>query len=381
MANDVIHTRVFDFNIKAYRSGAPLVVNQGGTRSGKSYSIMQLLFYIAKGSNTPLVISVVSRTLPHLKLGVMRDFDNILTGLGIAPDSVKNKTDSIYKIGQSIIEFWGTDNIGKVHGPQRDILFVNEANFIKKDIFDQLAVRTKGTIFLDYNPSRRFWYHDEIQGKQAHEFYKSTYLDNTCLSPEQIARIEAKKSNENWWKVYGEGELGRLEGAILTNWRHGDFDTSLPFCYGLDFGSNDPDALIKVAVNRRDKLIYWHEELYQNNLTTSSLLTILKDRSAKDAKIIADSSARRTIMDMKAAGMNVSATRKFDVPVLDGIRMLQDYTIIITPTSYNLSQELDTWVWVDKRGGLPLDANNHGIDAGRYGSQYLINPVKKRRIR
>ena len=135
MANEVIHTRVFDFNIKAYLSGAPLVVNQGGTRSGKSYSIMQLLFYIAKGSKTPLVISVVSRTLPHLKLGVMRDFDCILTSMGIAPDSVKNKTDSIYKIGQSIIEFWGTDNIGKVHGPQRDILFVNEANFIKKDIF------------------------------------------------------------------------------------------------------------------------------------------------------------------------------------------------------------------------------------------------------
>lgn len=311
----------------------------------------------------------------------MRDFDCILTSMGIAPDSVKNKTDSIYKIGQSIIEFWGTDNIGKVHGPQRDILFVNEANFIKKDIFDQLAVRTKGTIFLDYNPSRRFWYHDEIQGKQPHEFYKSTYLDNTCLSPEQVARIEAKKANENWWKVYGEGELGRLEGAILTNWQHGDFDTSLPFCYGLDFGSNDPDSLIKVAVNRRDKLIYWHEELYQNNLTTTSLLSILKERSAKDAKIVADSSARRTIMDMEAAGMNVSATRKFDVPVLDGIRMLQDYTIIVTQTSYNLSQELDTWVWVDKRGGLPLDANNHGIDAGRYGAQYLINPVKKRTIR
>ena len=172
-----------------------------------------------------------------------------------------------------------------------------------------------------------------------------------------------------------------MEGAILTNWRHGDFDTSLPFCYGLDFGSNDPDALIKVAVNRREKLIYWHEELMQNNLTTSQLLTILNSRNVGNSKIVADSSARRTIMDMEAAGLNVSGTRKMDVSVYDGIRLLQDYTIILTPTSYNLAQELDTWVWIDKRGGIPLDCNNHGIDAGRYGAQYLINPVKKRTIR
>lgn len=381
MNNAVTHTHVFDKNIKAYFEGSNLIVNQGGTRSSKSYSILQLLFYIAIGSSKPLVISVVSRALPHLKLGVMRDFDNILISQGITPDNIKNRTDNIYKVGNSIIEFWGTDNIAKVHGPQRDILFVNEANFIKEQVFDQLAVRTKGTIFIDYNPSRRFWYHENIQGKQPHAFIQSTYLDNNCLSPEQVQRIEAKKTNEAWWRVYGLGELGRLEGAILTNWQYGAFDSSLSFCFGLDFGANDPDALIRCAINRNEKRIYWKEELYQNNLTTNNLITILSSRGVRDSLIIADSSAKRTIMDLEAARMNVIGVSKPNGSVLDGIRVLQDYEIIVDSDSFNLGQELDTWVWLDKRGGVPLDLNNHCIDAGRYAATHMLNPYNKKRMR
>lgn len=373
--HDIIHTKVFSKNIDAYYRHESLIVNQGGTRSGKTYSILQLLYYIALGSRKPLVISVVSRALPHLKLGAMRDFDTILEEQGVIVERIKNKTDNYYKIGHSIIEFWGTDNIAKVHGPQRDILFVNEANFIKKDIFDQLAVRTKGSIFIDFNPSRRFWYHDEIQGKQPHSFIQSTYLDNSCLSPEQVARIEAKKKNEAWWRVYGLGELGRLEGAILTNWQYGDFDHSLPFVFGLDFGANDPDALTRVCVDKRAFRIYVKEELYQNNLTTKTLTDILTSRGVHDSLIIADSSAKRTIMDLKAAKMNIKPVEKYNGSVLDGIRLLQDYEIIVDPDSVNLGQELDTWVWIDKKGGIPLDANNHIIDSMRYATQHLISPI------
>lgn len=379
MVNEIIHTRVFDKNAKAYKDGAGVIVNQGGTRSSKSYSILQLLFYIALGSKKPLVISVVSRALPHLKLGAMRDFDNIIEKYGMVPDNHKNKSDNYYRLGKSIVEFFGTDSVDKVHGPQRDILFVNEANFIKKDVFDQLAVRTEGTIFIDYNPSRRFWYHDEIQdSKQPHAFIQSTYLDNNCLSAQQVARIEAKRHNDNWWRVYGLGELGRLEGAILTNWEYGDFDNSLPFCFGMDFGANDPDTLIRVAVDRKNGRIYWKEELYQNNLTTSVLTTALKARGVADALIVADSSAARTIMDLKAAKLNVVGASKPNGSILAGIKLLQDYQLIIDPDSVNLARELESWVWVDKRGGIPIDDNNHCIDAGRYATMHTIKPVTNR---
>lgn len=372
MANEIIHTRVFDKNIEAYRSGEPLIVNCGGTRSSKSYSILQLLYYIAKGSKKPLIISVVSRALPHLKLGVMRDFENILIGIGENVDKCKNKTDNYFKIGHSIIEFWGTDNIGKVHGPQRDILFVNEANFIKKDIYDQLAVRTKGCIFIDFNPSREFWYHLEIQGKEQHCFIQSTYLDNNCLSKEQIERIEAKKVNEQWWRVYGLGELGRLEDAILTNWDYGDFDFSLPIAYGLDFGTKDPDAFVKVAIDRKQNIIYASEQVYQSGLSTAQLASIIKSRNVGNGMIVADSAAARTIIDLKQTGLNIKPVKK--TPILDGIKLLRDYRIIIDPNSYNLARELNSWVWVDKKGQVPLDADNHLIDAMRYIVTTLLRP-------
>lgn len=379
MANDIIHTRVFDKNIAAYKAGESLIVNQGGTRSSKSYSILQLLFYIALGSKKPLIISVVSRALPHLKLGVMRDFDLILTKYGLIPDDCKNKSDNYYRIGKSIIEFFGTDSVDKVHGPQRDILFINEANFIKKDVFDQLAVRTEGTIFIDYNPSRRFWYHDEIADKQhPHAFIISTYRDNNCLSAQQVARIESKRSNENWWRVYGEGQLGRLEGAIITNWEYGAFDYSLPCSMGLDFGANDPDALIRVAIDRKAGRIYWREELYQNNLTTATLTAILKSRNLNQTLIVADSSAARTIMDLRAARLNIVGASKPNGSILAGIKVLQDYQLIIDPESVNLARELESWVWVDKRGGIPIDDNNHCIDAGRYATMHMIKPNANR---
>ena len=203
----MVTTSVFEKNIKAYNSGASLIVNQGGTRSSKTYSILQLLVLIALKSKTALIISVVSRALPHLRLGAMRDIDNILLSLGIIPDHVKNKTENSYRLGKSLIEFFGADQLDKVHGPARDILFLNECNYIKYDVFDHLAIRTSKVVIIDFNPSRSFWFHDEIQGKQKFAFIKSTYLDNEHLTPQQVERIEAKKTNQYWWQVYGLGEL------------------------------------------------------------------------------------------------------------------------------------------------------------------------------
>lgn len=362
-------TSVFEKNLHAYVNCASLIINQGGTRSSKTYSILQLLCLIAKKSIKPLIISVVSKHLPHLKLGAMRDFDNILTDLGINPDSVMNKTNNYYRIGKSIIEFFGTDDLGKVHGPSRDILFVNEGNYIKYDIFDHLAVRTTGCVFLDYNPNRSFWFHDEIQGKQKYEFIKSTYLDNEFLSPEQVERIEAKKHNKYWWLVYGLGELGKLEGTIF-DWNWGDFDNTLPYNYGLDFGVKDPDAMVKVAIDKANKKLYWKQEIYQNSLSTAQLGKIIKSRNVGNSLIVADSQATRTIGDLRIEGLNVIPVKK--PRIIDRIKFVWDFQLIIDPGSFDLEKELNTYVWLDKKGEIPIDEDNHLIDAGSYGSWYFV---------
>ncbi len=361
-------TSVFKKNLKEYLDGAPLIVNQGGTRSSKTYSILQLLAIKAHKSPTPLIISVVSKALPHLKLGAMRDMDGILTSLGYIPDKIKNHTDNFYRIGKSIIEFFGTDDPGKVHGPSRDILFVNEGNYIKHEIFDQLAARTKGAIFLDFNPTKAFWYHTEIQGQQKHAFIKSTYLDNEHLTPEQVERIEAKKKNPYWWQVYGLGELGKLEGTIF-DWSWGAFDNSLPFAYGLDFGVKDPDAMVKVAIDKPNKKIYWKQEIYQNSLSTPQLAQIIKSRNVGDKLIIADNAGLRTIVDLRASGLNIMPVKK--PRIVDRIKFIWDYELIIDPGSYDLEKELNTYVWLDKKGEIPIDEDNHLLDAGGYASYYF----------
>ena len=367
-------TSVFSKNLKAYTDGASLIVNQGGTRSSKSYSIMQLLLEIALASEKKLIISVVSQHLPHLKLGVMRDFDSILLSRGIIPDNIKHKSENYYRVGKSIIEFFGVDNLGKVHGPARDILFINEANYIKEPIFDQLAIRTKGAIFIDFNPTQEFWFHKSILGKREFAYIKSTYIDNEFLTAAQIARIEEKKCNAEWWKVYGEGELGRLEGAIFDNWKYGEFDDTLPFIYGMDFGVNDPDTLVKVAIDKKQKTIYVSEEVYQNGLSTDSLFELVKSKVVGRSLIVADSAANRTILDLRNKGLNIVACSKRKIT--EDIKAIKSYTIVATENSYNLASELNSWVWLDKNGEVPLDANNHAIDPIRYAFNKLTQQTQ-----
>lgn len=371
----MLTTSIFSKNIEAYVKGSGLIVNQGGTRSSKTYSIMQLLMEIAIRSKKKLIISVVSQHLPHLKLGVMRDFDNILISRGIIPDTIKNKSENFYKVGKCIIEFFGVDNLGKVHGPARDILFVNEANYIKETIFDQLAIRTKGAIFIDFNPTREFWFHTSVLGKREFAYIKSTYLDNEFLTADQIRRIEEKRQNKEWWKVYGEGELGQLEGAIFTNWIEGEFDETLPSIYCLDFGSRDPDAMVRLAVDHKNKKIYAEQVIYKNGLSTAELFSLIKSANVGSKLIVADSAATRTILDLKRQGLNIVPAVKRKI--VEDIKVISGYQIIVTPESYDIARELNSWVWLDKKGEVPLDADNHTIDPIRYGFNYLQIPIRR----
>lgn len=391
-------TPVFEKNIRAYNSGDTLIVNQGGSRAGKSYSILQLLFLIALRSRERLIISAVSRALPHLKLGVMRDFDNILLDYGIIPDRVKNKTDNYYTIGNSLIEFFGVDQLDKVHGPGRDILFINEANFIKFDIYTHLSIRTSGAVFIDYNPSQRFWIHDEVMPTEKHVFIHSTYLDNTLI-PEQIFnKLEAKrkvyedakiagrltKSLDNWWRVYGMGEIGVLEGAIYENWRYekpGEVENafaSLPCGFGLDYGFYpDPDAMAKVAIDTRRKIIYIKECIYQTNNGTEDLRVQIAGYAKRSDLIVAESATPRISHDLSSS-FNIVRVRKTKT-LADWLRFLQEYELVITEDSYNLEKELINYLWSDKKAGVPIDGYDHICDAWRYFAMHILQPSPKMR--
>lgn len=377
-------TDVFKWTLQAYNKhkfSSAIIVNQGGQGSSKTRSTIQLLAIIALSSKKKRRITVSSYALPHLKAGAMEDMDATLMELNINIRSVKHETESKYRLGRSVIEFVGIEgNEARATGPRRDILFVNEANKrIRYEIFELMNARTSEMTFIDFNPMREFWFHEKVMPNFPYHLIKSTYLNNPYLPKRELDNILSKKDKpgfENWWKVYGLGELGQLEDAILTNWRFGDFDNTLPYGYGLDFGSRHPDAMVKVAVDKDKMKLYWKEEIYQNGLSTDQLADVIRSRKVGDKLIIGDSAATRTIQDLKGKGFNIKGVEKGKI--IDDIKMLWDYEIIADPESYNLAKNLNNWIWLDKKGEVPIDEDDDLIDAGRYYSRTVIKPFVKR---
>lgn len=361
-------TDVFFKNLDAYNAGEHLIINQGGQGSSKTYSILQLLYLIAKKETKR--ITVASYALPHLKQGAMADFDKILESFGENPGALKNVSESTYYIGNSSVEFFGIEgNIAKAHGPRRDILFINECNRkITYEVYDQLSTRTQGAVFLDFNPDQEFWLHKKVLPYFSHVFIKSNFTDNPWLPDKELQNILAKKDKpgfENWWKVYGLGQLGRLEGAIFVNWEYGEFDDTLPYQFGQDFGFNDPDALVKTTIDYKRKIMYWDEKLYISGNTPDQLKDAISQHVKRHELIIADAADARMIAELRRY-FNIRPVNKKKWTVSEGLRLMQNFKHIITPTSYNLANEMNNYLWSDKKAGIPVDAFNHLIDAGRY---------------
>jgi len=366
---------IFFRNLDAHQSGEHLIINQGGQGSSKTYSILQLIYLIAKKESKR--ITVASYALPHLKQGAMADFDKILESFEENPRALKNISESTYYIGKSSVEFFGIEgNIAKAHGPRRDILFINEANHkITYEVYDQLSTRTQGAVFLDFNPDQEFWLHEKIIPNFKYTLIKSNYLDNPWLPDKELQNILMKKDKpgfENWWKVYGLGELGKLEGAILMNWRYFNKDESwpdhLPYGFGLDFGFNDPDAMSKIAIDHKTKKMYWDEKIYKEGNSFDELRQLIAAHCNRNDAITADCADARMINELKRY-FNISPVNKAKWTVAEALKMMQDYEHIITETSYNLGKELNNYIWNDKKAGVPIDGFNHLIDGGRYRFQ------------
>jgi phage terminase large subunit len=343
----------------------------GGTSAGKTISILQLLIDRAQRDKRPTLTSVVSETMPHLKKGAIRDFLSILIECGYFRDDRWNKTDSIYTFETgSKIEFFSAEESDKVRGPRRDRLFMNEASNIPFETFEQLEIRTKEVIWLDWNPVSEFWWYTEVMPMREVDFMILTYKDNEGLDKAIVDSIESRKGNKNWWRVYGEGLLGEAEGRIYKDWAMVDLPHEARLRrYGLDFGyTNDPTAIVGIYEYNGGYVL--DEVAYQKGLSNKDIADLFKNQPK--ALIIADSAEPKSIAELKLYGLNILPAQKGKGSILQGISFVQDQRISVTKQSTNILKEYRNYLWLtDRVSGKtinePQDFLNHSMDAIRYG--------------
>jgi phage terminase large subunit len=359
---------------------------QGGTSSSKTFTILPLLIqYAIQKPNSE--ISVVAESIPHLRRGAIKDFLKIMDWTGNYNPNNFNKSNLTYKFSNgSYIEFFSADQPDKLRGARRDVLFINECNNVTFESYQQLSIRTKKFIYLDYNPTNEFWVHTELINDAGSDFVILTYKDNEALDPAIIKEIEKAKDKaetssywENWWKVYGLGQIGSLDGVIFNNWQSIDTipDDARLLGYGVDFGySNDPTAIVEVY-KWNDKRIV-NEICYQKELSNSQIAKFINTRMPA----YCDSAEPKSIAELKLHGINAMAVEKGADSINYGISLMQEQNYLVTKRSTNLINELRKYAWdKDKKTGSklnkPIDDYNHGIDSLRYHELMTLGALKK----
>lgn len=349
------------------------IVNQGGTSSTKTISELQLLIIIASRSKRERLISVVSETMPHLKKGCIRDFKNILTREGLYDPNRWHDGDKIYSFEKAKIEFFSADTPGKVHGPRRDILFLNEAINIPYEIYRQLAMRTAEKVLMDFNASWEFWAHTKVIPDAAKtRLIKSSYLDNRWLPQAIIDEIEAQReADPEWWKVYGLGEIGSAEGLVIRNW---DIVGEMVREYksewlGLDFGYGAPTAVEHIRLSGGET---WHDEIiYERNLTNPEIAQRIKDAGLGHLEIVADSAEPKSIRELQNAGLRVTPADKGEDSIRLGLQIMNRYKKHFTSRSLNSIAENRQYRYPQTPDGdydtrKPIPKHDHAKDAARY---------------
>lgn len=349
-------------------------VIQGGTSAGKTFGILPVL--IDKAARTPfLEISVVSESIPHLRRGAMKDFLKIMKWTGRYVDSNWNRSLLTYTFGNgSYIEFFSADMEDKLRGARRNVLYVNEANNVSFDAYYQLAIRTNKEIFIDFNPTAEFWAHTELVGHDDTDFIILNYLDNEALDQSIIDEIESAREKAktssywaNWWKVYGLGEVGSLEGVVFNNWKQIDKipEDARLIGIGLDYGyTNDPTAIIEVYTWNGKRIL--NELCYKQGMVNSDIAKMLPNT----VTVYADSSEPKSNEEIRRFGIPIKGVTKGKDSINYGIDVMQRQDYLVTSNSINLIKEFRSYCWdKDKTGtrlNKPIDNFNHAIDAVRY---------------
>lgn len=350
---------------------------QGGSSASKTVSILLYLIARAQSDKEKTLTSVCSESIPHLKRGAVRDFKNIMQEHNYWKEKNWNATDSIYTFETgSQIEFFSTDNGDKLRGARRDRLFINECNNVTFEAFEQLEIRTKDFIFLDYNPTNEFWVQSNLIGKRDDiDFIILTYKDNEALDKKIVEALEQRKNRKGWWQVYGLGLLGEVEGKIYKDWQIVD---DIPHearleRYGLDFGySNDPTSIVAIYYYNGGYIL--DEVCYQKGLSNKQIADILKNHD--NALVIADSAEPKSIDEISSYGIMIGKSIKGADSVNHGISVVQNQRVSMTKRSINLIREYRNYLWMtDKNGKIintPEGGFDHSMDALRYGLVSLV---------
>lgn len=371
------------FKIKSLERRIKVV--QGGSSAGKTVAILLLLIdYATRNPNK--LISVAGVNMPHLKRGAKRDLKNILTENNYWEyyKIVENKAESTFTFfNGTVIEFLALDE-GKARGARRDVLFVNEANLIDYETFNQLEIRTRETVYIDYNPTSEFWVHTEVIPNDMADFIVVTYKDNEALEQSIIEALERRKSNVNWWRVYGEGQIGELEGLVYSGW---EMVNEVPegselLGYGLDFGyTNDPTAIVLVY-KYQDGFIL-HEICYKTGMFNKDIAEVLTSHNLQNVLGVADSSSPKDIAEINTFGFNIIGAVKTSQDKGKtynqwAISKIQEMKISYTAESTKLRKEYLGYMWATDRAGkklnVPEDGNDHLLDAAKYRLIHMFAP-------
>ncbi len=360
------------------RSDKKIIINQGGTRSGKTYNILLFIIFYYCLRNTKKIITICRKTFPALRATVLRDFISILRKYDLYKEEYHNKSSSEYSLFGNLIEFISLDQPVKVRGRKRELLFINEANELHYEDWQQLLFRTSEKIILDYNPSEEYhWIYDKIIPRDDADFLKTNYQDNPFLEKTLVDEIERLQfTDEQYWQIYGLGEKGISKAVIFNYVEYNSIPSDAEFvALGMDFGfTNDPTALVKIY--KKELNLYIEELLYRTMMTTNDIHNFLKNNIINQT-IYADSAEPRIIEELRRMGWSIRPSLKGKDSINAGIDLLKRYKLHIHKDSTNAIQEFRNYKWKEDRSGkltnTPEDKNNHITDAVRYATYSILS--------
>lgn len=356
-----------------------IVVEQGGTRSGKTYNILLFIIFKYCTNNNGKIITICRKTFPSLRATVLRDFLTILRNHNIYRDEHHNKSSNEYTLFNNLVEFTSLDQSQKIRGRKRDLLFINEGNELFWEDWQQLIFRTQEKIILDFNPSDEYhWIYDRVIPREDCDFFRTTYLDNPFLEDNIRQEIERlKDTDEQYWQIYGLGERAASRSTVFKYVEINQIPiVANLIAYGMDFGySNDPTTF--VSVHSFEHNLYIKEHLYRTQMTTTDIHKFLKEENLSRNPIYADSSEPRLIAELRGMGHNIHASLKGKDSINAGIDLLKRYKIHILSSSTNAISEFRNYKWKEDRSGkltnIPEDKHNHIIDPCRYATYSILS--------
>ena len=355
-----------------------IIVEQGGTRSGKTYNILLWIIFSYCTNNRNKIITICRKTFPSLRATVMRDFFEILKKYSMYSEVLHNKSSSEYMLYNNLVEFISLDQPTKVRGRKRDLLFINESSELNFEDWQQLIFRTNGRIILDYNPSDEYsWIYDKVLSREDVDFFITTYKDNLFLDKTIVKEIERlRETDMQYWQIYGLGQKAISKSIIFTYSESEVPEDATLISHGIDYGyTNDSTAL--VAVYKKDYSLYIKELLYRTMMTSQDIHKEFKNLKLEGRVIYAESSEPRLNDFLRRSGSNIRPTLKGKDSIVAGIDLLKRYKLFVTPDSKNLIHEFRNYKWskdkTEKLTNIPIDKNNHLIDALRYATFNILS--------